>query len=117
MAQPLKRSAEHGLISKRRRKDGGLSWDTTVRVRGYPTRCMSFRTRFEAEAWSSRIEAAAHGRTLVLSRDITMAQLLDETTPKLRRPVAAALNYWRSTLGRLRTRDVTPSIIAATVIS
>src|SRR2546428_13362071 len=98
-------------IAKRRRKGGGVTWDVTVRVRAYPPRCKSFRTRHEAEAWSSRTEAAAHGRTLVLGRDITMAQLIDEATPKLRRPVAAALNYWRDQLGTLRTRDATASVI------
>lgn len=99
-------------ISKRRRAQGAVSWDAMVRVRGYPTRCKSFRTRLEAEAWAARTEAAAYGRTLVLGRDLTLAQLLDEAEPKLRRPVAAALRYWREQLGELRTRDVTPALLA-----
>jgi integrase len=99
-------------ISKRKRVRGAISWDAMVRVRGYPTRCKSFRTRIEAETWAARTEAAAQGRTLALGRDLTLAQLLDEAEPKLRRPVAAALNYWRDQLGALRTRDVTPSVIA-----
>lgn len=99
-------------ISKRQRARGAISWDAMVRVRGYPTRCKSFRTRLEAEQWAARTEAAAYGRTLVLGRDLTLAALIDEATPKLRRPVAAALRYWREHLGDLRTRDVTPSVIA-----
>lgn len=99
-------------IQKRRRKDGGTSWDVMVRVRGYPPRGKTFRTRLEAETWAARTEAAAHGRTLVLGRDITLAQLIDEATPRLRRPVAAALTYWREQLGTLATRDVTPALIA-----
>ena len=98
-------------ITKRPRVRGAVSWDAMVRVRGYPTRCKSFRTRIEAETWAARTEAAAHGRTLVLGRDLTLAQLLDEAEPKLRRPVAAALRYWREQLGALRTRDVTPALI------
>ncbi|MFO1306607.1 MAG: site-specific integrase [Burkholderiales bacterium] len=99
-------------ITKRRRKDGGTSWDAMIRVRGYPTRCKSFRTRLEAENWASRTEAAAYGRTLVLGRDVTLAQLLDEAEPKLRRPVGAALAYWRAHLGDVRLIDVTPILIA-----
>jgi len=82
-------------ISKRRRVGGGTSWDAMVRVRGYPTRCKSFRTRLEAEAWASRTESAAHGRTLVLGKDLTLGQLIDEAAPKLRRANPAAINYWR----------------------
>ena len=99
-------------ISKRRRVGGGTSWDAMVRVRGYPTRCKSFRTRLEAEAWASRTESAAHGRTLVLGKDLTLGQLIDEAAPKLRRANPAAINYWRGQLGALRTREVTPSVIA-----
>lgn len=99
-------------ITKRRRTDGGLSWDAMVRVRGYPTRCKSFRTKIEADAWAARTAAAAHGRTLALGRDLTLAQLIDEATPMMRRPIAVALRYWRDQLGALRTRDVTPAGIA-----
>lgn len=99
-------------ISKRRRTDGGTSWDAMIRVRGYPTRCKTFRTRLEAENWAARTEAAAYGRTLVLGRDVTLGQLVDEAGPRLRRPVGAALAYWRSHLGDLRLADVTPMVIA-----
>jgi len=92
-------------ISKRPRKRDAISWLAMVRVRGYPTRCKTFRTRIEAEVWAARTEAAAQGRTLAL------AHFIDEAEPRLRRPVAAALRYWREQLGALRTRDVTPSVI------
>lgn len=99
-------------ITKRRRTDGGLSWDAMVRVRGYPTRCKSFRTRLEAEAWSSRIESAANGRTLALGHQITLEMLIDEAGPRLRSPLGSALKYWRRELGALRIRDVTPTLLA-----
>ena len=38
---------EMATVKKRHRNDGGVSWDATVRVRGYPTQCKSFRTRLE----------------------------------------------------------------------
>jgi len=99
-------------ISKRHRKDGGTSWDAMVRVRGYPTQCRSFRARLEADSWAARTEAAAYGRTLILLRDVTFVQLLDEANPKLRRPVGAALTYWRAHLGHLRLADITPMLVA-----
>ncbi len=100
-------------IKKRDRKDGGVSWDAWVRVKGYPTQCRSFRTKDEAEEWASKTTNAAKGRTLVLRRDITLSELIDKATPKLRRPVAAALRCWREKLGDLRLVDVTPTRIAA----
>lgn len=99
-------------IGKRELKGGRVTWDVQVRVRGSPPQCKSFRTRTEADAWASLTEAAAHGRTLAIDKQLTLAHLLDEATPKLKRPVAAALHYWRKELGTLRLRDVTPPIIA-----
>jgi integrase len=99
-------------IGKRRLKDGGLTWDVTVRIRGYQTRCRSFHSRHDAGVWASRIEAAAHGRTLARIRDITVKQLIDEVTPRLRRPVAAALKYWLAHLGTMRVCNVTSDMIA-----
>lgn len=58
-------------IHKRLRKDGGITWDVQVRVRGFPPRTKSFRTRHEAGAWGARIEAAAQGRTLVVGAQVT----------------------------------------------
>ena len=104
-------------ITKRRRNDGGTSWDAMIRVRGYPTRCRTFRTRLEAQNWAARTEAAAYGRTLILGRDVTLAQLIDEAGPKLRRPVGAALLYWRAYLGDLRLADITPMLVAVTATS
>ena len=67
--------SEMASISKRRSVDGDLTWDACVRVRGYPSRTKSFRTRLDAEAWSSRTEAAAHGRTLTLGQWTDRAQM------------------------------------------
>ncbi len=85
-------------ITKRRRVRGAISWDAVVRVRGYPTRRKLFRTRLDAESRAARTEAAAHGRTLFLGRDLTLAELPDEAEPRLRRPVRTAIRYRPSTL-------------------
>jgi len=34
---------------------------------------------------------------------MTLAELVDEVTPRLRNPIAAAFMYWREHLGTLRT--------------
>jgi integrase len=99
-------------FKKRALKRGGTAWDAMVRVRGYPPNGKTFRTRLEAEQWAARIEAAAHGRTLILGRDVTLATLIDEAIPRLKRPIPAALAYWRRELGDLRLRDVTPTLLA-----
>jgi integrase len=47
-----------------------------------------------------------------VSRDATLADLIDEFTPRAKKSTLALLRYWRSTLGNLRLRDVTPILIA-----
>ena len=63
-------------ITRRRNRDGARSYDAVVRIVGYPTACQSFRTKLEAELWAGRVESAAKRRTLVLARDMTLAQLI-----------------------------------------
>lgn len=99
-------------ITKRHRVRSAISWDAVVRVRGYPTGRKLFCTRLDAESWAARTEAAAHGRTLFLGRDLTLAELLDEAEPRLRRPVRTAIRYRREHLGDIRTRDVTSFVLA-----
>jgi integrase len=99
-------------LVRRRSKDGSISWLATIRVTGYPTTCKTFRTKGEASLWSTRIEAAAKGRTLAVSRGMTVAELIDEGTPKLRNPTTAAFEYWREAIGTLRLIDVTPNVVA-----
>jgi integrase len=99
-------------LRRRRKADGSWSWDATVRRVGYPTACKSFPTKMEAEYWSARIEAAAAGRTLALTKGMTAAQMLDEVVPRLRNPVACVFAYWREAIGSLRLIDVSPALIA-----
>ena len=87
-------------IRRRRNRNGTTSYDATVRLVGFPTTCQAFPTKLEAELWASRIESAAHGRTLALSRDMTLGDLLDEVSPRLKGKSDAAIRYWRETLGR-----------------
>jgi hypothetical protein len=64
------------------------------------------------DLWAARMEAAATGRTLALSKSMTVDQMLDEVVPKLNNPVACAFDYWREAIGSLRLSDVLPAIIA-----
>jgi hypothetical protein len=62
------------------------------------------------DLWAARMEAAATGRTLALSKSMTVDQMLDEVVPKLNNPVACAFDYWREAIGSLRLIDVLPII-------
>jgi integrase len=99
-------------ITKRVRCDGRVSWGVRVRIQGYATLSKSFPTKLEAHRWASLTEAAARGRTLAVCRDATLADLIDEFSPKARRSTRALLRYWREALGGLRLRDVTPILVA-----
>ena len=99
-------------ITKRRKRGGSVSWDAQVRIVGYPTTCRSFRTQLEAVLWAGRIEAAAKGRTLVLSKKMTLAQLIDASRNYLKDPESAALRYWRDQIGMLRLIDINSSVLS-----
>ena len=98
-------------ILKRRNRDNNISWDAQVRIVGYTATCRSFRTKLEAELRAGRVEAAAKGRTLVLSREMTLANLIDAARDNPKDPDGAALRYWRVQIGGLRLIDVNPTMI------
>lgn len=99
-------------ITKRFRRNGGVSWGVRVRVNGYGTQTKSFATKLEAQQWASRIEAAAKGRTLAISRQATLADLMDEFEPRAHPSTRALLKYWRDQLGSLRLQDINPVLIS-----
>jgi hypothetical protein len=81
-------------------------------VTGYPTQTRSFRTRVQADVWALSTEVRAKGGTLVVSQKMTLGELIDEVRPRLKSPFDAALEYWKSELGHLRLRYVSPALIA-----
>ena len=93
-------------ITKRVGRAGRVTWGVRVRINGYATLSKSFPTKLEAQRWAYLTEAAARGRTLAVSRDATLADLIDEYSPKARNSTRPMLRYWRASLGNLRLRDV-----------
>lgn len=99
-------------IQKRFRRNGGVSWGVRVKVRGYGVLSKTFPTKLEALRWASVTEAAAKGRTLAVTSGASLGDLLDQYEPKAKRSARLLLRYWRSNLGSLPLRDVTPVLIA-----
>lgn len=99
-------------ITKRTRRNGRVSWGVRIRVIGYDTLSKSFPTKLEAQRWAALHEAAARGRTLAVSRDATLSDLIKEYSPRAKPSTARLLRYWDDALGHLRLRDVTPALIA-----
>jgi hypothetical protein len=101
-------------FKKRRNRDGSTVWDTTVRIIGYPSQGRTFGTKLKAELWAAKTETAAKGGTLVASRGMTFAMLLDEGLPKLINPNVAAFAYWHEQLGDMRLDKLarSPELIA-----
>jgi hypothetical protein len=98
-------------LARRKNKDGTTSWVAQVRVNGYPSQTRSFRTRLEAELWSSQTEARAHKRTLALVRKITLGELIDEVAPRLKQLRAAPLRYWKEHLGGVYIHKIDATLI------
>jgi hypothetical protein len=78
-------------ITKRKGRDRGVSWGVRVRVNGYATLSKTLPATLEAQRWAALTEAAARGRTLALSRDATLADLIDEYTPRAQEIYSRAL--------------------------
>lgn len=99
-------------IKKRLRRDGGVSWDVRVKVKGYGVLSKTFQTKLEAQRWASLTESAARGRTLSVVSGATLGDLIDEHRPRAKPSTARLLGYWREELGELLLRDVTPILVA-----
>lgn len=99
-------------LKKRRNGDGSTSWDTMVRVVGYPATGKSFRSKLAAELWAARTEPAAKGGTLATARGMTLSNIIDEDLPRLTNPTASVFAYWREHLGDVRLDKITPEQIA-----
>lgn len=76
-------------ITKRAGRNERITWGVRVRINGYATLSKNFPTKFEARCWASLTEAAARGRTLAVSRDATLADLIDEYTRKAKKSTLA----------------------------
>ena len=97
-------------IAKRRRKDGSVRWDVTVRHRGFATVCKSFPNKIAAEVWASKVEARIVGSEVVVTSG-TLGELRELARPFLKCPHSAALAYGESELGAIPLRRVTPQLL------
>lgn len=107
-------------IRERVREDGTRSFHVQVRMKGFPTRTATFRTKREAERWAKTIEAdmieGKHFRN-VEARRRTLGEAIDryleEELPKKRNGLnhRYALPWWKESIGHLKLADVTPAIL------
>jgi integrase len=98
-------------LTKRRKRDGATVWDAQVRVTGYPPQSRSFPAKLEAQLWAAKTEEAVRSTGVAVNGKLTLADLIDEVEPRLRRR-AAPLRYWRDELGHLRLAKIRPALIA-----
>lgn len=56
--------------------------------------------------------SGSKGRTLVISRQASLGELLDEFEPRAKASTRLLLRYWRKHLGPLRLQDITPVLIS-----
>ena len=102
---------------------GRVSYRVQVRLRGYPSRSGTFRSRKDAERWASSIESGIReGRHFphALARRTSFAALADryvqsvlaDARPARRSNAKHHIAWWLARLGTLNLAEITPDHIA-----
>ena len=108
-------------IEERINSKGEKSYRAKVRIKGYPTQTVTFKTKTEAKAWARNTESAIHeGRHFSFSsaKKKTMDDLIDRYIEEVLplKPASLVdqtrqLNYWKKAIGNLTIKEISPSII------
>lgn len=107
-------------VRERVKANGIRVFHVQVRVKGFPTRTASLRTKRDAERWAKTVEAemieGRHFRNSD-SRRRTMAEAIDryflEEVPKKRdgNMHKSILPWWRNKIGERKLADITPALL------
>lgn len=107
-------------ITQRNGKNGKISFQAKVRIKGFPLYIETFSRLTDAKRWSAKTETEIHdGRLLRTSESQkhTLAETIDryitEVLPekKTAKDQLRQLNHWKKKLGHLTLRNVTPAIL------
>lgn len=108
-------------ISRRTGKNGKVSYQAKIRLKGYPTYSASFSRLTDANLWVKKTEVAVREETYSLINEAqkhTLAELIDRYTEvvlpakRTAKDQLRQLAHWKTKLGHLRLSAVTPSVIA-----
>jgi integrase len=110
------------MIRTRKNSEGKTSYQAIVKVKGYPDKVQTFRTKREAENWEIKIKAAMKAgnyRDTKPAEDITLGHAIDrylaEPLTKKRKNYKTEqgqLLWWKKELGNYALIRVTPDLLA-----
>ncbi len=109
-------------INKRKSRDGAISYQARVRLKGFPEQAATFERLTDAKRWVQDTEAAIrdgrHFKTSEAKRH-TLGELVDRylrdvmpTKPKSTGHQTLQLKWWKARLGSYALADVTPALLA-----
>lgn len=111
-----------GTIREFLKKDGMISFHAEVRLKGFPKKRRTHRTRTEAKKWIQSLEAQMRDgryRKSASTQKQTVSELLDRYIaeklsdhPKRLKKTEAHFIWWKRELGHLLLSDLTPPLIA-----
>lgn len=111
-------------IRARRGRDGKVSFQAMVRLKGHPPQSATFTRKTDAVRWAEQIQSAIReGRHVSTpeAKKHTVAQMIDrylehvlpnKRSPHTRYAQNIQLKWWRTRLGNYLISDVTPDLIA-----
>jgi len=106
-----------GHIRERKLKDGGVRYQSEIRLKGHPTLTASFDRKTDAKNWIQKVEAdircGRHQLYSQQSKRYTFKEAVDRYI--IERPMTTAKNghltWWVQELGPLYLQDIRPSLI------
>jgi len=109
-------------IRERKNKDGSVSYQVQIRLKGYPPQVEHFKRKTDAQRWGQQTEAAMlEGRYFKTSeaKKRTLGDLIDKylqvklpTRGRDKETVGPQLEWWKQTLGAYTLASVTPQMVA-----
>lgn len=110
------------VINERKDKNGKPTYQVIIRIKGYPTQCVTFKRKTDAKIWAQQTETemrqGKYFKTIEAKKH-TLADLIDRyienDLPQRKsdhKKFETQLNWWKDKIGAYFLIDITPSILA-----
>ncbi|MDD3437264.1 MAG: site-specific integrase [Candidatus Gastranaerophilales bacterium] len=109
------------VINERKDKNGKPTYQVIIRIKGYPTQCVTFKRKTDAKIWAQQTETemrqGKYFKTIEAKKH-TLADLIERyikndlhQRKSDQKKFETQLNWWKDKLGSYYLIDITPSLL------